>query len=191
MILFLYIVIVLVHFDVDFQRSCSIAWEVAWCSDCLFDFRYCVMLGALCLPTYAYHWNCWFGKSKQAMPGSVRLLSMLLQLRDRSRYQIGWILGTVPNSSWPPTPTPQNGPYFWKSCACISYYPAIIYPRIYATICVIQNLQYNFPKMKEGGSKAVWNFSKSTFDLVAPPFPVRARFQGLVKMLKVIFRQDF
>ena len=96
MILFLYIVIVLVHFDVDFQRSCSIAWEVAWCSDCLFDFRYCVMLGALCLPTYAYHWNCWFGKSKQAMPGSVRLLSMLLQLRDRSCYQIRWIFGKVP-----------------------------------------------------------------------------------------------
>ena len=58
--------------------------------------RYCVMLGALCLPTYAYHWNCWFGKSNQAMPGSVRLLSMLLQLRDRSRYQIGWIFGKVP-----------------------------------------------------------------------------------------------
>ena len=29
--------------------------------------------------------------------------------------------------------------YIWKSCACISYYPAIIFPRIYATISVINN----------------------------------------------------
>ena len=32
------------------------------------------------------------------------------------------------------TPAPQNGPYLWNSCACISYYPAIISPRIYGTI---------------------------------------------------------
>ena len=31
-----------------------------------------------------------------------------------------------------PPPTPQNGPYLWKSCAYISYYLAIIPPCIYA-----------------------------------------------------------
>ena len=30
--------------------------------------------------------------------------------------------------------------YFWKSCACISYYPAFISPRIYATTSVIKKL---------------------------------------------------
>ena len=43
-------------------------------------------------------------------------------LRDRSRYQIGWIFRKVTNSSWPQPPTPQNGPHLWISCACISYY---------------------------------------------------------------------
>ena len=27
-----------------------------------------------------------------------------------------------------PTPTPQNSPYLWKSCACISYYMATMPP---------------------------------------------------------------
>ena len=38
-----------------------------------------------------------------------------------------------------PSPTPQNGPDLWKSCACISHYLFIISPRIYATISVIKN----------------------------------------------------
>ena len=39
-----------------------------------------------------------------------------------------------------PTPTPQNGPHLWKSCACISYYLAIIPPRIYATMSIIKEI---------------------------------------------------
>ena len=54
--------------------------------------------------------------------------------------------------------------------ACISYYLAITIPRITATISVIKDLHYNFPKMR-GGSKAVWNFS----DLVSSPFPLYAK----------------
>ena len=46
--------------------------------------------------------------------------------------------------------THQNGPYLWKSCARISYYLAIIPPRICATISVIKKLQHNFPKMRGG-----------------------------------------
>ena len=75
----------------------------------------------------------------------------------------------VPNGSWPPPPTPQNGPYLWKSCACMSYYLAIIPPCIYATISIIKYLQHDFPKMR-GGSKAVWVFSKNSSDLVAGSF---------------------
>ena len=30
-----------------------------------------------------------------------------------------------------------------------------------------KKLQYNFPKMREGGSKAVWNFPENSSDLVA------------------------
>jgi len=37
---------------------------------------------------------------------------------------------------------------------------------------LMKNLQYNFPKMRGGGgSNAIWNFSKNSSDLVAPPFP--------------------
>ena len=43
-------------------------------------------------------------------------------------------------------------------------------PCINVTISIIINLQYNFPKMR-GGSKAVWNFSKKSSNLVAGPFP--------------------
>ena len=39
-----------------------------------------------------------------------------------------------------------------------------------ATISVIKNLQYDFPKMR-GGAKAVWNFSENSFDSLAGPFP--------------------
>ena len=31
--------------------------------------------------------------------------------------------------------------------------------------------QHDFPKMRGGGSKAVWNFSKNSSVLVGPPFP--------------------
>ena len=34
-----------------------------------------------------------------------------------------------------------------------------------------KKLQYNFPKMRGGGSKAGWNFSKNSSNLVAGPFP--------------------
>ena len=44
-----------------------------------------------------------------------------------------------------------------KSCACISYYLALIPPCIYATISIIK--------------KIAWNFSKNSSDLVAGPFP--------------------
>ena len=37
-----------------------------------------------------------------------------------------------------PPPTPQNGPYLWKSCACISYYLALVPPCIYSTISLIK-----------------------------------------------------
>ena len=70
-----------------------------------------------------------------------------------------------------PPPAPQNGPYLWKSCACISYYLALVPPCIYSTISIIKKLQHNFPKMRGGGSKAVWNFSENSSDLVEPSFP--------------------
>ena len=37
--------------------------------------------------------------------------------------------------------------------------------------CFPKKLQYDFPKMRGGGSKAVKNFSENSSDLVAPPFP--------------------
>ena len=41
-----------------------------------------------------------------------------------------------------------------------------------ATISIVKNLQYNFPKMRGGReSKAIWNFFKKSSDLVAAPFP--------------------
>ena len=43
-------------------------------------------------------------------------------------------------------------------------------PCINATISIIENLQHNFPKMREG-SKALWNFSKQSSNLTARPFP--------------------
>ena len=39
------------------------------------------------------------------------------------------------------TPRPSGGPYLWKSCACISYYLALIPPCIYATISITKNLR--------------------------------------------------
>ena len=34
-----------------------------------------------------------------------------------------------------------------------------------------KNLQYDFPKMRGGGSKAVWNFSENSFVLEEVGFP--------------------
>ena len=68
-------------------------------------------------------------------------------------------------------PTPQNGLYLWKSCACISYYLAIIPLRMYATISVIKNFHHNYPKIRRR-SKAVSSFfSENSSDLVTGPFP--------------------
>ena len=67
----------------------------------------------------------------------------------------------------------QNQTHFEKGTSESLYYLALIPPCIYAaTISIIKKLQYNFPKMKGGGgSKAIWNFSENSSDLVAPPFP--------------------
>ena len=50
--------------------------------------------------------------------------------RSQKRCRMNFQKGSKPQL----TPTPQNGPYLWKACACISYYPAIIPPCIYSTI---------------------------------------------------------
>ena len=39
----------------------------------------------------------------------------------------------------------QNGPYLWKSCACILYYLALIPTCIYATINGIWYMEYILP----------------------------------------------
>ena len=62
--------------------------------------------------------------------------------------------------------------YIWKSCACISYYLAIIPPRIYATISVIKNLQYNFRKMKGGGRRPFGIFSKKIISFGSRTLPL-------------------
>ena len=69
-----------------------------------------------------------------------------------------------------PNPTPQNGPYLWKSCACISYYLVIISPRIYATISVMKICNIIFQKWGRG-RRPFGIFSKNSSDLVAGPFP--------------------
>ena len=68
---------------------------------------------------------------------------------------------------------------FLKACACISYYLAYLLAYMY--ICnhiipyhTIKNakMQYMiFWKLGVGGSKAVWNFSDNSSNLVARPFP--------------------
>ena len=55
----------------------------------------------------------------------------------------------------------------------------LIFGKLYSNlfiwiISIIKKLQYNFPKMRGGGSKAVWNFSKNSSDLVAGPFPMES-----------------
>ena len=81
-------------------------------------------------------------------------------IRDGWGYQNGWIFGEVPNGSWPPPPTSQNGPYLWKSCACISYYLALVPPSIYSTISIIYKILwfYNFLKMTGGAVKGRLEF---------------------------------
>ena len=88
-----------------------------------------------------------------------------MKLIQNSNFRVQ---GTLPNRmnfrkgskrQLTPTPTPQNGPYFWKSCACFSYYRAIIYliaymqPYMVPPICegsvsIMKQLQHNFPKKK-------------------------------------------
>ena len=60
-----------------------------------------------------------------------------------------------------------QGMFFFDNCTSESlYYLANMPPRIHATISIINSLQYNFPKMRGGGSNTVWNFSKNSSDLV-------------------------
>ena len=80
-------------------------------------------------------------------------------LRDKSGYQNGWIFGKVLNGSWPPPPTPQNGPHLWKSCACISYYLALVPPCIYSTISIIKkmcNIIFRIKGRLEFFRKFIW-----------------------------------
>ena len=46
-------------------------------------------------------------------------------------------------------------------------------------------LQYNFPKVR-GGSKAVWNFSENSSDLVAEAFPKRDVFLSCPRAIPAI-----
>ena len=57
-------------------------------------------------------------------------------------------------------------------------------PCINATISTIKNLQYNFPK-KKGGSRAVWNFSKNSSDLVAGSFPYQVIVRTIIKRIVI------
>ena len=82
--------------------------------------------------------------------------------RDGSGYQNRWIFKKVLNGSWPPPPAPQNGPYENH----VSFYLALVPPCIYATISIIKKSE------NEGaGSKAVWNFSENSSNMVTPSFP--------------------
>ena len=50
-----------------------------------------------------------------------------------------------------------------------------------------KKLQCNFPKIRGLGSKAVWNFSKDSSDLVAVPFPNPEQPPGYMTTLKGFF----
>ena len=52
-----------------------------------------------------------------------------------------------------------------------------------------QNLQYNFPKTRGGGSKAIWNFSEKTSVLVFPFVP-KSSLPGPANAGKMPARQD-
>ena len=50
-----------------------------------------------------------------------------------------------------------------KACVCISYYLALMYTSLHICNHIhYKKLQHNFPKMRGGGAKAVWNFSKKS-----------------------------
>ena len=59
-----------------------------------------------------------------------------------------------------PTPTPQNGPYLWKSCECISYYLSIIPPCMYATISIIKHFAISENEGQGGGQRPFGIFPK-------------------------------
>ena len=98
----------------------------------------------------------------------------------------------------PCAPAPQNGPFLWKSCACISYYLALIptYMQPYVVPSIfegfvsnLKKLQHNFPKMMGGGKRQFGIFSK-----IYPfwyPEKFAPIFQGnnfiIVKCLEITF----
>ena len=53
--------------------------------------------------------------------------------------------------------------------------PHVWFLRLYS---FLKNLQYDFPKMRGGGSKAVWNFSENSSVLVGGGFPNRGECPG-------------
>ena len=69
-------------------------------------------------------------------------------LRDGSGYQTGCIFGNP----------------------CISYYLALVPPRIYSTISIIKNATLF---SENGGGRRPLNFSENSSDLEAPSFPRR------------------
>ena len=56
----------------------------------------------------------------------------------------------------------KNIPYVWFS--------------LYSLFSLIKNLQHDFPKMRGGGSMAVWNFSENLSVFDGLPFPNRAMY---------------
>ena len=78
-------------------------------------------------------------------------------LRDGSLYQIGWIFGKVP----------KGGEVIFNPKIHIADFEPL---KRFFGHC-LKKLQYNFPKKRGGGSKAVWNFSENSSDLVAWPVP--------------------
>ena len=122
--------------------------------------------------------------SEKSGEGSFSIKKFMLQ-----------ILGTLnsvfwANGRWPPPTAPQTGSYLWKSCACISYYLALVPLCINSTISIMTNLQHNFPKMR-----AVWNFSENSSDFAQPSFPKKPTKQfsalGKVSRQKVPVLLDF
>ena len=91
--------------------------------------------------------------------------------QNQIQIQIGWIFGKVPNGTWPPllrmVPISGNHVHAFHTI-WPSYLLAYMH---YATISIIKKLQHNFPKMRGRGSKAIWNFSENSSDLVAGQFP--------------------
>ena len=91
-------------------------------------------------------------------------------LRNGSRYQIGWISERF-QTAVDPHPPPSE-----LSLSLEIMYMHFILSGHHTSshICIHvchKKLQYNLPNMRGGGLKAVWNFSKSSSDLEAGPFP--------------------